>query len=119
MHLLVPRHLLGEDGDDTTFCPQNVSKRLDVTFCHRYVPEHSDESIVTFCHDYVSDQPDVLPGGVGNAGSLGAPALHPSRESRTETAALREVHSEKTTGEEHSVTHMFLNIVFSVCFPGF
>ena len=70
---------------------------------------------MTFCHDYVSDQPDVLPGGGGDAGSPGAPAFHPSRESRTETAALREVHSESETGEEHSVIHMFLNILSSVC----
>ena len=74
-------------------------------------------SIVTFCHDYVSDQPDVLPGGWGNAGSMDAPAFHPSRESRTETAALREVHSEIETGEEHSVTQMSLNILSSVCSP--
>ena len=45
MHLSVLRHLLGEDGDDTTFCPQNVSKRLDVTFCPYYVPEHSELSV--------------------------------------------------------------------------
>ena len=72
---------------------------------------------MNFCHDYVSDQPDVLPGGWGDAGSPGAPAFHPSRESRTETAALREVHSESETGEEHSVIHMFLNILSSVCPP--
>ena len=102
MHLLVPRHLRGQNSDDTTFCRHDVS-------------EHSDVSIVTFCHDYVSDHPDVLPGVGGDARSPGALASHPSRESRTETAALREVHSESETGEEHSVIHMFLNILSSVC----
>ena len=86
-------------------------------FCRHDVPEHSDVSIVNFCHDYVSDQPDVLPGGWGDTGSPSAPVSHPSRESRTETAALREVHSESETGEEHSVIHMFLNILSSVCPP--
>ena len=28
MHLSVPRHLRGENGDDRTFCPQNVSNIL-------------------------------------------------------------------------------------------
>ena len=72
---------------------------------------------MTFCHYYVSEHSDVLPGGGGDARSPSALASHPSRESRTETAALREVHSEKETGEEHSVIHMFLNILSSVCPP--
>ena len=44
----------------------------------------------------------MLLGGVGDAGSPGAPASHPRRESRTETAALREVHSEKKAGHMDS-----------------
>ena len=88
---------------------QHSVPKMFRTFGHQNVPEHSNVQIVTFCHDYVSDHPEVLLGGVGDAGSPSAPASHPSRGSRTETTALREVHSEKKTGQRGQ------NIQSSLC----